>query len=498
MLLASKMGFLRKYFTGLSLWHAVLFVILIKLVLLSIDHTPRVFLGDSRSYIYTALTDWVPDDRSYTYGVLIRLVTGTTHRLRNLIKLQTLFMTAASVCVVITLRRYLSAPVWLAGLAGIVCAAEPLQLFSERFVMAEVPSLFFFALYATLAFRYLKFGDFLSLLVMPALGAAAISFRVSFLPAVLFSAVALPLMAPPALDLYRELSKGWAALVRNFPARRATVFALQLMLSIGLTTAELHIYKSWYGKKSNGPPAYMHYDGFVLLCFVAPVLSANDFPDPGLGKRVLSRVTLPLRDPGERNGHLYTTGGLLDALLSETNPLQLREGGFMANQLANKTAVSAILHHPVGMVRLVLSTVASYFDRHTLRIMLMADEFQNVPIDKTSQEILRQVGFNGGEQPVAGPIVHWHFAAWPWYMFLVIFPPIYTVAVVVTASWRTPQYLLLVAYSWAFFLLTVLTLEAVEPRYETPMAWLAPLATAALFVRPAGALALAGVSGDDH
>lgn len=479
-------GYIASLTSGLErlrLWHVILFVIAIKLVFLSVDNAPRVFLGDSRSYIFTALTDWVPDDRSYTYGVLIRLVTSTTHNLLNLVRLQTLFMTAASICVVIILRRYLSAPVWLAGLAGVVCAVEPLQLLSERFVMTEASSLFFFALYATLAFRYLKYGDFLSLLVMPVFGVASISFRVSFLPAVIFSAFALPLMAPPALQLYRELLKRGTTLVSHFPAKSASFVALQLLLSIRVTTAELHIYKVWYGEKSSGPPAYIQSDGLFLLSFAAPILSADDFRDKELGKRVLSKVILPLEATSARTGHLLHSGGLIEALLREMDPHHVREDWLNANKVARKTAVRAITNHPLGLAKLVWATLLSYWDRDIMRSELVVDEFQDTPFDKDSQEILRQVGLVSTRQAPAGPVVRWHSAAWCWYAFLVSFAPLYTFAVLITGAWRQPPYILLVAYGWAFFVLAMLTTEPAMPRYETPQAWLAPLATAALLSR---------------
>ena len=36
--------------------------------LLCLDPTPKLFMGDSWSYIWTALTGWIPGDRSYFYG----------------------------------------------------------------------------------------------------------------------------------------------------------------------------------------------------------------------------------------------------------------------------------------------------------------------------------------------------------------------------------------------------------------------------------------------
>jgi len=44
----------------------------VKLAWLIADHTPMLFLGDSESYLWTALTGWIPPDRSFLYGFLLR------------------------------------------------------------------------------------------------------------------------------------------------------------------------------------------------------------------------------------------------------------------------------------------------------------------------------------------------------------------------------------------------------------------------------------------
>ena len=39
---------------------------------LAIDAAPAVFLGDSESYLATALEGWIPPDRSFAYGYVLR------------------------------------------------------------------------------------------------------------------------------------------------------------------------------------------------------------------------------------------------------------------------------------------------------------------------------------------------------------------------------------------------------------------------------------------
>ena len=49
-------------------WLFCVLVLAIKVLLLWLDPTPKLFMGDSWSYIWTALIGWIPGDRSYFYG----------------------------------------------------------------------------------------------------------------------------------------------------------------------------------------------------------------------------------------------------------------------------------------------------------------------------------------------------------------------------------------------------------------------------------------------
>jgi hypothetical protein len=51
---------------------ATLASIAIKLAWIALDPTLRVFLGDSASYLYSALIDAPPPDRSFVYPLLLR------------------------------------------------------------------------------------------------------------------------------------------------------------------------------------------------------------------------------------------------------------------------------------------------------------------------------------------------------------------------------------------------------------------------------------------
>jgi hypothetical protein len=47
-------------------------------------------MGDSASYIWTALTEWIPADRSYFYGYVVRWLAVWPHSFAPLLLSQTL------------------------------------------------------------------------------------------------------------------------------------------------------------------------------------------------------------------------------------------------------------------------------------------------------------------------------------------------------------------------------------------------------------------------
>ncbi|HEY6207266.1 MAG TPA: hypothetical protein VIW21_14005, partial [Chthoniobacterales bacterium] len=53
-------------------WLFCLAIVILKFLLLALDSSPKFYLGDSISYLWTSLTGWIPDDRSYFYGFVIR------------------------------------------------------------------------------------------------------------------------------------------------------------------------------------------------------------------------------------------------------------------------------------------------------------------------------------------------------------------------------------------------------------------------------------------
>src|SRR5947207_15507971 len=83
-------------------------ILLLKLALFASDPTPKLLLGDSSSSIQTALTDWIPQARSYFYGYVIRGSSVRTQSLTSLLVLRLLITAAAAVAVALICRCVLA------------------------------------------------------------------------------------------------------------------------------------------------------------------------------------------------------------------------------------------------------------------------------------------------------------------------------------------------------------------------------------------------------
>jgi hypothetical protein len=116
-------------------------ILLLKLELFAIDPTPKLLLGDSWSYIQTALTYWIPEARSYFYGYVIRWSSVWPQSLTSLLVLQLLISAAAAVVGALIRRFVFGLAARWAFVIGFLCALDPLQLLYERYVMTEAISL---------------------------------------------------------------------------------------------------------------------------------------------------------------------------------------------------------------------------------------------------------------------------------------------------------------------------------------------------------------------
>jgi hypothetical protein len=311
-------------------------LVLLKVTVLIFDPTVRLFFGDSASYLHSAMTGWIPPDRSFVYGLFVRDTALAFHSMFALAMAQSALGVITSCALFRILRDSFSAPLMVAALLAIALALEPAQLFHERMVMAESCGTAAFALMLYAGFAYLRRPHWAWPIVWAFAGILAVALRMSMLPVVLGFA-ALPVLASVA-------SVPSQALRRQFWA--------QLVVAL-IATASLHCaYTHLYGTLSGSAPDYIADNGYFRLGLVAPLVTREEVIRAGLPSDLLDRVGQPLADPRAREAQIWQPDGLI-ARVREAAP---------DGRAARKLAAYAVRGDPLGLVRLAASTIRDYFD----------------------------------------------------------------------------------------------------------------------------------------
>src|SRR5688572_20903912 len=108
-----------------------------KLVLFVLDSNPQVFLGDSMSYIVTAMNGWIPPDRSFVYGYIVYGLTARSRSLSSLVAIQTVPGIPTALLPAVFLFRYFRPPFAIAAAFAVAIPLDPQHLLFERFAMTE-------------------------------------------------------------------------------------------------------------------------------------------------------------------------------------------------------------------------------------------------------------------------------------------------------------------------------------------------------------------------
>ena len=152
-------------------------------------------MGDSASYLHTALSGGVPRDRSFLYGYIIRWSSLWAGTLTSLLILQAFLGAVTAILVAVICRAIFGLASGLSYLFGLICSLDPLQLVWQRYVMTETVSLFFYALMLLFSFFYLKQRRLWQLVIFQILSVVLISFRMSYLLIVQMTVIFLPIIA---------------------------------------------------------------------------------------------------------------------------------------------------------------------------------------------------------------------------------------------------------------------------------------------------------------
>ena len=449
-------------------WLFCLLIVSLKFFLLALDPLPKLFMGDSGSYIWTALTGWIPPDRSYFYGYVIRWSSVWTESLTSLLVLQVFASAGTAVMVAWICRSIFEMPIRLCFLLGLLCAVDPLQLVWERYVLTETISLFVYVSVLYWSFRYLKEWRIRDLIIVQGISALLIGFRMSYLLAVQVSTFILPIVAfyPILLPARKSLLK------QNPCAGSLRLLSLHLLVSVAIMFVFHGAYKRFNGLLSHQQPAYLYTTGISILSFWAPALFPEDATDPRLAQIIRQGKEFNIEDLGSRNAQRFAPGGLVDRWLKVELDFS------RANEVAKQTALRALKRNPAAIIALAVKTYGEYWSVSSMKHYARIDLAHG---DLTSEIPILAERFHWAMSP---NITNERFSlaqryllgSWAYCFLLLLTPIICGLALLRTLD---PRPLILMCVH-ASVLLAVITTLATEPnvRYLQPLSLLTILSLA--------------------
>ena len=335
-----------------------LLLTVLKMTGLAFDPTVRLFLGDSASYLHSAMTGWIPPDRSFIYGLFVRGTAVFAHSMIALAIAQSLLGVVSAILLFLILRDSFEAPFPLAFCAALLLAIEPAQLFYERMLMAESAGTMMFATMLWSGFAWLRRPHWAWALVWPLAGIACVALRMSALPVVVGFA-ALPVLVRIAIDRpFRS------AINRFWP---------HLLIALVATAAMHSGYKHLYGHLERVHPDYIADTGAFRLGLVAPLVTRAEVVSVGLPADLLEHVGPPLSDPRLREAQIWQADGLIS---------RVREAAHGDRRTLRELADRALRADPFGLVRMGWSTLTDYLDDGVARAR-MEDDIGNRTVDES-------------------------------------------------------------------------------------------------------------------
>lgn len=386
--------------TPASLWWALAsFLGLAKLAVFVLDSNPQFVLGDSMSYLTTAMLGWIPPDRSFVYGFLVYNVTTRARSLSSLVAVQTCAGIVTALVTALILVRFFRAPFFIAAAMAVAVAIEPQQLLYERFVMTESVSTAFFAVFLLLVLKYLHSRKMWVLIAVQVAGVVLIAFRLTYVPLVAATTLIGPFMA-------------------YLPVRNRVQLAVHLLMSVSLFVGLHTAYKYWNGYLSKLPAAYLYADGYFLIATVSPLVTPADTDVPELVP-VLSRPLAYASGPNQiisRKAELYLAEGLV-ARLKEA-----LKDDYQVNVEAKRIAYRVIRRDPFGCIRLAVQTYLLFYSREYMSES-MRQEAGMRELEPGQLKILSNYHLDARGLPFMKSLTRqYYLASWPFFLLLLHTP----------------------------------------------------------------------------
>jgi len=437
------------------------------------------FIVDSSRYIDTAISSYIPPDRSFLYGFLIRWLTYSSQSLTTLIFFQVLCSAASSVIAGHVLYRFLSVNQTVARTFAVLCAIAPIQLLYERYVLTETVALLFFVLFITAAFYYLQNPKIRTIIVLNLIGVFLIAFRLSYLPVVLSGAVIIPCLAFINFSSARHKDNMEGHSISSAGIGRRVIascfhIAVSCLLTYGLHSA----YKAINGRLSDKPPAYQYCDGYHLLASWAPLLEKEDFADPGIGGYTQQYFYFHLEDRFQRMNHRWSYYGLISYIH------RMSDSRLKTNKISHDTAMNILHRDPLGVMKLAWQSYLDYWDMDMLKDALLGDRcIREIP-DRLVEILKSHYHLYGEGLSSEKTLTNQYFLnAIPWYMLLFSLPLVMVISIFLDKG----LHLIILALLGFFALLILMNSTALvhrnTVRFFHPNEWISIVFLGVLFDR---------------
>ncbi|MDH5822807.1 glycosyltransferase family 39 protein [Luteimonas sp. RD2P54] len=426
-------------------WLALM-LLAVKLAWLGLDVTPRLYMGDSMSYLKSAALLTGSGSRSFLYGWVLRFTALPFDSPVALVAVQACWSLLSCLGLYILLRCPLGLPRWPSATGALLLATEPAQVFLERMVMAETLGLL--ALVATLLLlaRYLASGRLRWYLLACLGGLAAAAIRLNLLPVVLGLGLAAPLL--------------WAFAGGKRPATsRWRHLAIALAMLVGTHVA----YTQAYGRAAHAPAGYLAHTGMMRIGLVAPLIEPEHFHGTGVSGELLREVRIPLNDHWQRSHHIWDDGGLWSVLVEHSTTPEL---------VARTVTRRALLGDPLGLLRINIATLAGYFDARRSRSKMLDDTGVRTLQPPELRQLHQWTGWNfSGSDTVDSPARRYFAlsAAWLAACLFALGPLAVITGILGWRSRSRDQYLLLALVSLGLVANHLLFAHIHSYRYLHPM-----------------------------
>jgi hypothetical protein len=451
-------------------WLFCLLVFGIKFLFLWVDPSPKLFMGDSGSYIWTALTGWMPRDRSYFYGYTIRWLAVWPASFIPLLVVQALVAGVTAIVVAMICSKLFGLSSRLSYLFGLLSALDPCQVVWERYVMTETFSLLLYVLVLYSSLLYLRDRRIWQLAVVQVISVVLIGFRMSYLLVVQACTILLPVIAFGWYALRALRGRFNTRVLRLAPL--TTGFA-HVLASVAIMFVTHSAYKHVNGWLCKREPAYLHGSGLSLVSVWAPALQPDDATDPRFRELIANGYKFQLNHPGLRDAQHFSEGFLIDRWR------QIEKNRRKRDRIAMQTAMNALRRRPLQIVDLAVKTYMGYWQIPAIQQYARTDLGNNDLTEEEVKRLAEKFRFTTVKQITSQPLslLQLYFVkAWPYY-FVVLLSPI-TCAF---ATWvgRNRSFGLLL-FIHASILMVVITALSSQPsiRYLHPLSVLTLLSIA--------------------